>query len=257
MDVDRSYVSRILREAGVKAYKRIRSPEFSPELKQRQKTACRKLIRNFCPPSSPIELVMDDGSYFRFQGDEMSGSSFFYTQDKENTPPSVKFKPKKKFPKKLLMWITISERGHSEPFFLPKHGNINGETYREHCIINRLVPFLDEHYPEGNYLFWPDLASSHYAKDTIQLFEDRSIEFVPRELNPPAVPKLRPIEDFWGVLKQAVYQGGWDWEAKSEDMLKRRIRKCLREFDWDVIRRMMMKAKTNLRKAADTSLVLQ
>ena len=27
---------------------------------------------------------MDDESYFRFQGDEMSEISFFYTQDKEN-----------------------------------------------------------------------------------------------------------------------------------------------------------------------------
>ena len=66
-----------------------------------------------------------------------------YTQDKENTPPSVKFKPKKKFPKKLLMWITISERGHSEPFFLPKHGNINGETYTGSSVSSTdSFPFL-------------------------------------------------------------------------------------------------------------------
>ena len=30
-----------------------------------------------------------------------------------------------------------------------------------------------------------------------------------RDDNPPNVPQLRPIEDFWGVMKQEGYRGGW------------------------------------------------
>ena len=71
---------------------------------------------------------------------------------------------------------------------------------------------LEATIPSG--LTW---QSSHCAKDTVQLFKERKIQFLPREANPPAVPKLRLIEDFWGALKQAVYQEGW--EAKSEDIL--------------------------------------
>ena len=58
-----------------------------------------------------------------------------------------------------------------------------------------------------------------------------------RNDNPPNVPHLRPIEDFWGILKQEVYQGGW--VAKSEAHLKRRIRVALEKIDPEVPRTMM------------------
>ena len=42
LNVDRFFVDRIVREAAVMTYRRAIGPEFSPELEQRQKTACRK-----------------------------------------------------------------------------------------------------------------------------------------------------------------------------------------------------------------------
>ena len=47
------------------------------------------------------------------------------------------------------------------------------------------------------------------------------INYVLVDLNPPNVPKARPIEDFWGILAQKVYEGGW--EAKNKEQLKDRI----------------------------------
>ena len=46
------------------------------------------------------------------------------------------------------------------------------------------------------------------------------IPFVPKEENPPGLPQLRPIEDFWATHKDLVYEGGW--EAKNDkDLIKR------------------------------------
>ena len=39
--------------------------------------------------------------------------------------------------------------------------------------------------------------------------------------NPPNVPHLCPIENYWATLKRAVYAGGY--QAKSLDALKCRI----------------------------------
>ena len=58
-----------------------------------------------------------------------------------------------------------------------------------------------------------------------------------RDMNPPNAPQLRPIEDFWGVLKQDVYRGGWT--ASSDQMLRARIRSCVRKMDPSVPRKMM------------------
>ena len=95
-------------------------------------------------------------------------------------------------------------------------------------------------------VFWPDLASSHYAKDTIALFNEKNIRFVANSDNPPNVTQLRPIENLWGILKSRVYDG--DWKVKTEHQLKLQIKKCLCELDWNVVLN-----KTKMNKAADTS----
>ena len=47
--------------------------------------------------------------------------------------------------------------------------------------------------------------------------------------NPANLPEVRPIEDFWSILKAKVYEN--NWEAKSLHQLEVRIKKCLKEVD--------------------------
>ena len=54
-----------------------------------------------------------------------------------------------------------------------------------------------------NYLFWPDLASSNYYKDSLKRME-KYVNNVDKESNPPNVPQVQPIENFWGHLAQKV-----------------------------------------------------
>ena len=70
---------------------------------------------------------------------------------------------------------------------------------------------------------------------------------VRREENPPNVPQLRPIEDFWGLVKQEVYRGGW--EATSEDQLKRRIRRAVEAINPEVPLTMMRRVGERVRAA--------
>lgn len=249
--VSKSYVHKTLKEAGVKHFKRQSAPHWTPELEERQKKCLRKLNRTFCQPSSPVEIVMDDESYFVYKNDKTPGNDGYHTQDKENTPPSVKYKTKKKFEPKLLVWVAISERGHSDVYFRKSGLAVNGEVYRQHCIRDRLKPFIQEVHGNDEIIFWPDLASSHYARATLQLLDELEIPYVPRDANPPNVPKLRPVEDFWGILKGLVYRGGW--EAKTERQLKQRVKKCLDDMDWGPVQAHLQRLKTDIRKAADGS----
>ena len=52
-----------------------------------------------------------------------------------------------------------------------------------------------------------DLASAHIANNTLD-FLQQQIKFVPKEANPPIVTSLRPIKDFWAILKKAVKDKG-------------------------------------------------
>ena len=67
---------------------------------------------------------------------------------------------------------------------------------------------------------------------------------MPREANPPNVPQLRPVEDFWGILKGLVYKAGW--EATTERQLKQRVRKCLRDIDLGPIQARLDRLKTDI-----------
>ena len=120
--IDCSYVTKILQEEGIKYYRRKKAPAVTPDQEARQIPGCRRLSREFCPASSTVSLVMDDESLFTLTSDEIVGNHGFYTDEKENTPPEVKYRRKAKFQKKLLVWLAVSEAaaGHSEPFFLPK-----------------------------------------------------------------------------------------------------------------------------------------
>ena len=69
------------------------------------------------------------------------------------------------------------------------------------------------------------------------------------DINPLNVPKARSIEDFWGILAQKVYEGGW--EAKNEEQLKDRITSCLNKFNLNDLQTLMSGIKGKLRSIAD------
>ena len=84
--------------------------------------------------SSSVKVVIDDESYFPFGRSEMPGNDRFYAKNKSEVSPNVRYSQKKKFEPKLLVWLAISEEGHSDPFFVPSRGNVNGNVYRKECI---------------------------------------------------------------------------------------------------------------------------
>jgi hypothetical protein len=144
-----------------------------------------------------------------------------------------------------MVWLCVSEDHIGDPVFLERPNSVNAQFYQEHCLRRGLVPFINKHHSEDDVLFWPDLASAHYANSTLQVLRDLNIPFVEKECNPPNIPQCRPIENFWGSLKSKVYQGGW--EAQSVPQLKRRIIKILKTMDQSSLREDFRTIKKRLR----------
>ena len=63
------------------------------------------------------------------------------------------------------------------------------------------------------------------------------------------VPQARPIENFWAILVQKVYEGGW--EATSEEQLIRRIKAKIREFNIFFYQRLMRGINEKLKNIAE------
>ena len=128
----------------------------------------------------------------------------------------------------------ISPKGMSTPVLTSgRDMSVTADTYVNKCLRPHLLPFINTHYSEGGYVFWPDKASAHYATSTLNFLRDSGVNFVAKEDNPTETPQVRPIEDFFGVLATNVYQG--DWVAKDTEALKRRIQRCLERMPEEIV----------------------
>lgn len=243
-NVSQPTIHRILKKNHVVKRQRKRAPKYTEKQLEKIPKCCRALrTKHF---SKDTFIILDDEKYFTFANHTLSGNAHFYTDDITGTPDNVKFAGKEKFEPKILVWIAISTKGLSAPL-IRRIGApaVNADVYITKCLP-KLKSFIDLHHSNDNYIFWPDLASSHYAKKTLAWLNDQNIPFVPKKDNPPNVPQARPIENFWGILSRLVYDGGW--EAKTESQLIGRIKRKLREVDQDVVQAMMKSIRPMLRK---------
>ena len=117
----------------------------------------------------------------------------------------------------------MSSRGISEPFIMANGNAVDQFIYR--CLAPRLLPFIKTNHSDVNYIFWPDQAGSHYAEHSLE----NLIHHVDKVDKPANLSEVRPIEDFWSLLKAKVYKN--NWEAKTMHQLEIRIEKCLKEVD--------------------------
>ena len=84
---------------------------------------------------------------------------------------------------------------------MPSKNNVSGEIYHEKCLKGAQLPFIEAQYPDRDVLFWPDLASAHYARQTLEILEEAGVPIVARDMNRPCAPQIRPVDDLWGIIK--------------------------------------------------------
>ena len=200
------YVNKILAtKSAINCRKKIKIPKRTDIQKGLARTKCGRLYALLLN----LICIMDDESYFTLSHTNINGNGRFYSSDISQTPASVKYKSVTKFQKKMLVWFCFSEKGISSPYIVPSGLAVNQKVYLEEMIKKRLIPFIEKHHSDGQYIFWPDLASSHYAKKVVEYMREKNVNFVQKEDNPANVPECCPIEDFWGILKVHVYKNNW------------------------------------------------
>lgn len=245
--ISNATVSRILKKNNIFYRKRQQTPKYTAAQLEKIPKCCNALrLKHF---KNNKTIILDDESYFTFSNHKMSGNDGFYTDNIEETPDNVKYAGKSKFEPKVLMWIAISSKGFSQPYFRPFGGlAINSDSYIGQCLP-KLKQFIADNHAQDEIMFWPDLASCHYSKKTQDWLTEQKIPFVPKKDNPPNVPQARKIEQFWAVLKRKVYEKGW--EAENDKQLVRRIKQKLKEIDKKVFQSLMLKVRYKLRKIED------
>ena len=123
-DKHQTTISRQIKKLGIINYAREKTPKYSEEPALKAKKRSRKQVNHLY--KSRAEVFMVDEKYFFFDGDNMPGSTRYYTNGLAKCSDDVRFIGKDKYPKKILVWIAISNRGMSNPYFrLSKSVDVN------------------------------------------------------------------------------------------------------------------------------------
>ena len=137
--------------------KRKFKPEVSENQEQVQKQRLKKLCNETFAAKNYVVCLMDDESYFTLDGNEWQGK-FFYDDSTTPVENSVKYITKTKFPKKVMVWVTISQFGLSKAEFFRSGLGVTAEVYKTGCLP-KVSDFIREKHHGKNITFWPDLAS--------------------------------------------------------------------------------------------------
>ncbi|KAF2902624.1 hypothetical protein ILUMI_03558 [Ignelater luminosus] len=231
---------------GVIGRKKKTAPKYTEDQEVRVQKGAGKLYKKLIPSGGAI--VIDDETFVPVDPSQVPGNRFINYRDISHVKDKNLFKQKTKFYKHFLVWQTIDEQGRvSEPFIT--NGTINGKIYDEECIKKRLLPFIKEHYKIEDVLFWPDMATSHYSTEVINLLKSENLDYVTKKYNLPNFPQERPIENFLALCKQQYKKR--KQPAKSLQGFKRIWQKVSQDVAEKSGKKLSRNVKKNLRLARD------
>ena len=136
---------------------------------------------------------MDDETYVKMDFKQIPGQKFYVASKRLNVANKFKYIKVDKYAKKMLIWQAICSCGLKSRAFVTSQ-TLNSNIYVTECLQKRLLPFIKQH--NKPVIFWPDLASCHYSRATINWYETNGVSVVPKDVNPPNCPNFRPIENF-------------------------------------------------------------
>mgnify|MGYP005984040959 FL=1 len=214
--------------------KKQRIPKRSEEQQIRAKKRSGKLYKLLNEEKNRC-ILMDDETDVKMNTSTLPGPQFYNVIKGQVVNDKMKKIQVDKFGKKVLVWQAICSCGlKSSSFFT--FGTIKGEDCRKECIQKHLLPPL----------FWPDLASAHYANATLEFLTRKNIKFVVKEDNPPNCPELRPVERYWALVKKHLKKDGR--EAKTLEEFRKIWMTAARKVTENGVRRLMESIKSKVRK---------
>ena len=211
-------VQRTKQRKSLKTFKKRAVPKRTEKQEQTIKTNARKLYQRICRNETEC-VIMDDETYVKFDYGQMPGHEYYTVKEGRTVSEAYMYRRTEKFAKKALVWQAICTCGLKSSSFVTT-GTINGQIYLEECLQKRLLPFIRRH--EASTLFWPDMASCHYARGVVNWLKENDVDFVERNMNLPNCPEVRGIERYWALTKRLLKKKGV--AAKSIDDLKRNWR---------------------------------
>ena len=173
--VSATWIHKILAVRNLKAFRVHKSVNRTDQQVKRTKTRSRRLYDRFLR-NKKMCVILDDETYVVADLKQFPGHSFYRAFRRFAVARQYKYQSLKKFPEKYMIWQAICSCGKKSQCYLAK-GNMRAPIYIQECLEKRLLPLIKSRSVPTQ--FWPDLASIHYSKMTLDWFKNNNILFVP------------------------------------------------------------------------------
>lgn len=234
-------IQRCKKRLNLKTYKKQKQPKRDATQSKKAYTRARKLY-DILRAQKEQCIIMDDETYCKYDFKTLPGPQYYTVKKGQTVSKQTKAIFTEKFGKKMMVWQAICQCGmKSKPFFTNK--NMNADLYRTECLQKRVLPMVRLH--NVPVMFWPDLATCHYATDCLEWYNSNNVQFVEKDTNPPNSPEVRPIERYWGIIKRHL-QTKVKAATSPEDFKKKWIRAADSQSE-DTVQNLMKRLRPKLR----------
>ena len=227
LGISKSSVNRMSRRGiKVKSVRRLLGVTIPPQTRLKRLTRAGALLQRF-PTWRVKKIAFQDEKDFTIEVPSNRQNNRIYIRGKKaEVHQSRLYHQANRQSVKLMVSCCLSYKGVTKPFFLdPRRAKVTGVYYTKH-LERDLLPECVKLYPDDDYIFMQDGASSHTSKICQEKLKQlRGRKFIGKDEWPPKSPDCNPLDYyFWDALKVEVYKGR-SKPFDNLDQLKRRIRR--------------------------------
>lgn len=219
-------------DLGVYPYKLQKCQLLSEATKQKRLDRSKKLLKRH-NDGTLDNIIFSDEKLFTVEAAFNHQNDRVLSKGVQEIPKGVRKIKKTQKPASLMVWAAVSSKGRSPLIFVPNGVKINKEVYINQILEGGLIPWTDELYPDGDWTFQQDGATSHTANLSQQWCRTNCPRFLAKEEWPPSSPDLNVL-DFcvWSVLEAKACAT----PARSTEVLRHKLEKAWAEIDQNILR---------------------
>ena len=105
-----------------------------------------------------------------------------------------------------MVSVAVSNLGCTELFFVDPGVTVDGRYYHEVLLKKQMLPVM-RRIAGDTYVFQQHSAPAHRARETIQLLQQATPQFISPDLWPPNSRDLNPVDyRIWGWMQECMYK---------------------------------------------------